>query len=106
MKLRFAVVFEQAPNNYSAYVPDLSGCISTGESFNDVQSAIRETIAFHIEDMLEQGEPLPEPQMSLTQAETHHSDVLAEYDDGMSEPPAKFAMVEVEVETPLSAPTG
>ena len=37
MKQKYAVVFERTPNNYSAYVPDLPGCVSTGESFEDVQ---------------------------------------------------------------------
>ena len=102
MKLKYAVVFEQAPNNYSAYVPDLPGCVSTGESFEDVQRTIREAITFHIEDILEYGEPLPEPKMSLHEAEAHHNEVLAEY--GVTDPelPAKIGMVEVETESSLS----
>ena len=106
MKRKYAVVLECTPSNYSVYVPDLPGCVSTGESLEDVRRTIREAINFHIEDMLELGEPLPETKMTLEDAEAHHSDVLAEYDDRMPEPPTKFAMVEVEVETPLSAPTG
>ena len=106
MRLNYAVVFEQTPNNYSAYVPDLPGCISTGESLEDVQSTIREAITFHIEAMLEHSEPLPEPKMSLEQAQSHHNDVLVEYDDTESELPAKFGIVEVEVDTRQSARTG
>ncbi len=102
MKQKYAVVFEQTPNNYSAYVPDLPGCVSTGASFEDVQRTIREAIAFHIEDILECGEPLPEPKMSLHEAEAHHNEVLAEY--GVTDPelPAKIGMVEVEAESSLS----
>ena len=111
MKPKYAVVFEQTPNNYSAHVPDLPGCVSTAESWEDIQRMIREAITLHIEAMLEHGEPFPEPQMSLEEAEAYHNDVLAEYDeealaefgDVGSELPTKFGMVEVEIETPLSA---
>ena len=105
MKQKYAVVFEQTPNNYSAYVPDLPGCVSTGESLEDVHRTISEAITFHIEDMLDQGEPLPEPKISLHEAEAHHNEVLSEYDDTGTELPAKFGVVEVEVETTLSART-
>ena len=94
MKQKYAVVFEQAPNNYSAYVPDLPGCVSTGESFEYVRRTIREAIALHLEDMLELGEQLPEPRMSLEQAEAHHNDVLAEYGEDAS---TRFCDVDVEL---------
>ena len=114
MKLKYAVVFEQTPNNYSAYVPDLPGCVSTAESWDDICGTIREAIIFHVEAMLELGEPFPEPKLSLEEAEAHHNDALAEYDEDISsafddvgpELPTKFSMVEVEVETPLSARAG
>ena len=112
MKQKYAAVFEQTPDNYSAYVPDLPGCVSTGESFEDVQRTIRKGITFHIAVMLEHGETFPEPRMSLKEAEAHHNDVLAEYDedslaefdDAEPELPAKFGMAEVDV--PTSAPIG
>ena len=106
MRLKYAAVFEQTPNNYSAYVPDLPGCVSTGESLEDVQSTIREAITFHIEAMLEHGEPLPEPRMSQDEAEAHHNDVLAEYADTDSELPAMIGIVEVEIDTRQSARAG
>ena len=49
--MRYAVVIEKAEGNYSAYVPDLPGCIATGATVSEVESEIRETIAFHIEGM-------------------------------------------------------
>ena len=101
MKLKYAVVFEQTPNNYSAYVPDLPGCISTGESLEDTRKTIREAITFHIETMLECGEPLPEPKMSLHGAEAHHNEVLAECGVMDPELPAKTGMLEVEPESSL-----
>ena len=58
---RFAVVIERAGTNYSAYVPDLPGCVATGESVGEVEREIREAIAFHIEGLREDGEAIPEP---------------------------------------------
>ena len=49
MRLRYAVVFERLPDNYGAYVPDLPGCISTGETWDEMQQMIREAISFHVE---------------------------------------------------------
>jgi predicted RNase H-like HicB family nuclease len=57
---------EKTENNYSAYVPDLPGCIATGATTEDVQRNIREAIALHVEGLRADGRPIPEPQ---TQAE-------------------------------------
>ena len=65
MRLCYAVVFEQTPNNYCAYVPDLPGCISTGKTWDEIQEMIQEAITGHVEVMLEYGDPLPERAMSL-----------------------------------------
>ena len=59
--MRYAVVIERAENNYSAYVPDLPGCIATGSTVAEVESEIREAISFHLEGMREDGLPLPQP---------------------------------------------
>ncbi len=58
---KYAVVVERGPNNYSAYVPDLPGCITTGKTLEDVERNIREAIELHLEGMVEDGEPIPEP---------------------------------------------
>ena len=58
--MRYAVVIEKAGNNYSAYVPDLPGCIATGASVAETESEIRDAIRFHIEGLLEDGLPVPE----------------------------------------------
>ncbi len=58
--MRYAVVIEKAGDNYSAYVPDLPGCIATGESIKDAEREIRLAIRFHIEGMLEDGVKVPE----------------------------------------------
>ena len=57
--MRYAVVIEKAEGNYSAYVPDLPGCIATGATVSEVESEIREAIAFHIEGMREDGLAIP-----------------------------------------------
>nr|WP_041447762.1 type II toxin-antitoxin system HicB family antitoxin [Thiocystis violascens] len=59
--MRYAVVIERAESNYSAYVPDLPGCIATGGTIEEVEAEIREAIAFHIEGMREDGIVIPEP---------------------------------------------
>ena len=57
----WAVVIEKAGSNYSAYVPDLPGCIATGDTVEEVEEQIREAIQFHIEGLKEDGLPVPEP---------------------------------------------
>jgi len=59
--MRYAVIIEQAEGNYSAYVPDLPGCITTGNSLIEIEQNIREAIAFHIEGLREEGLPIPTP---------------------------------------------
>jgi len=59
--VRYAVVFEKAPDNYAAYVPDLPGCVATGRTREDVDRHIREAIAFHVDGMREDNLALPEP---------------------------------------------
>jgi predicted RNase H-like HicB family nuclease len=49
--MRYAVVIEKAGNNYSAYVPDLPGCVATGATVEQAETEIREAIEFHIEGM-------------------------------------------------------
>ena len=58
--MRYAIVLEKTEHNYSAYVPDLPGCVATGASLQDTENLIREAIKFHIEGLLEDGLPLPE----------------------------------------------
>ena len=58
---KYAVVIEKGPRNYSAYVPDLPGCISTGATVDEVKTNIREAIAFHLDGLIEDGLPAPEP---------------------------------------------
>lgn len=59
--MRYAVVIEQADDNYSAYVPDLPGCVATGKTVAEAEQAIREAIEFHIEGLREDGAAIPKP---------------------------------------------
>ncbi len=59
--MRYAVVIEKAERNYSAYVPDLPGCVATGQTIKETQQQIREAIEFHLEGMREDGLSIPEP---------------------------------------------
>ena len=59
--MRYAVVIEKADGNYSAYVPDLPGCIATGPTVEAVEDRLREAIRFHIEGLAEDGLPVPAP---------------------------------------------
>lgn len=57
--MRYAIVIEKAEGNFSAYVPDLPGCVATGATFEEVESEIRDAIAFHLEGLREDGLPVP-----------------------------------------------
>jgi predicted RNase H-like HicB family nuclease len=59
--MRYAVVIEKSKSNYSAYVPDLPGCIATGSTIEETEASIREAIAFHLEGMREDQQSIPEP---------------------------------------------
>ena len=59
--MRYAIVIEKAGNNYSAYVPDLPGCIATGATVEETETQIREAIELHLEGIREDGLPIPQP---------------------------------------------
>lgn len=59
--MRYAIVIEKAEANFSAYVPDLPGCIATGATVAEVEKEMREAIRFHIEGLRADGQPVPQP---------------------------------------------
>ena len=59
--MRYAIVIERAETNFSAYVPDLPGCVATEATVEEVEAQIREAIAFHLEGLREDGLPVPQP---------------------------------------------
>jgi predicted RNase H-like HicB family nuclease len=63
--MRYAIVIENAGPNFSAYVPDLPGCVATGTTVQEVEREIREAIELHLEGMREDGLPIPPPSSSV-----------------------------------------
>ena len=63
--MKYAVVIERADCNYSAYVPDLQGCVATGSTIEEVERHIREAIEFHLEGFREDGLTIPKPSSSV-----------------------------------------
>ena len=59
--MRYAIVIENAGPNYSAYVPDLPGCVATGATVEEVEREMQEAIEFHLDGMARNGDPIPEP---------------------------------------------
>jgi predicted RNase H-like HicB family nuclease len=59
--MRFAILIDKTATGYSAHVPDLPGCVAAGETREETLQLIREAIAFHIEEMRQHGESVPEP---------------------------------------------
>jgi predicted RNase H-like HicB family nuclease len=59
--MRYAIVIEKAGGNFSAYVPDLPGCVATGATIPEVETEIREAIRFHIDGLKADGAAVPAP---------------------------------------------
>jgi predicted RNase H-like HicB family nuclease len=65
----FLIVIERTDSGYSAYSPDLSGCVSTGKTREETERNMREAIEFHVDGLREEGYPVPEPQASSSYVE-------------------------------------
>ena len=59
--MRWAIVIEGTEGNYDAYVPDLPGCVTVGNSLDELRAMMQEAIEFHLEGMRADGLPIPEP---------------------------------------------
>lgn len=66
---KYLIVIEETGTGYSAYSPDLDGCVSTGQTLDEIQKNIREVIEFHLERMRLEGLPAPEPHSHSTYVE-------------------------------------
>ena len=114
MNLKYAVVFEQTPNNFGAYAPDVPGCVSTGKTWDEMRANIREALSFHIDGMVQNGEPIPEPRMSVREAMAYHCEPLeehvleslAEFGESADGLPTTVEMVEIEVVLPQATTSG
>uniref|UniRef100_E6PLM3 HicB-like antitoxin of toxin-antitoxin system domain-containing protein n=1 Tax=mine drainage metagenome TaxID=410659 RepID=E6PLM3_9ZZZZ len=67
--MRYAIVIEPADGNFSAYVPDLPGCVATGATVAETEREIREAIAFHLEGLQQDGLTIPPPQSQVEYVE-------------------------------------
>ena len=61
MMNKYLIIIEKAGNNYSAYSPDIDGCISTGKTIEETKKNMQEALKFHIKGLMEDGLPVPEP---------------------------------------------
>jgi predicted RNase H-like HicB family nuclease len=59
--MRYAIVIEKAEGNYSAYVPDLPGCVATGATIRKIEAKIRDAIRFHVDGLRADGLAVPAP---------------------------------------------
>ena len=59
--MRYTVVYEKGENNWSAFSPDVPGCIATGKDRQETEQNFKEALEFHLEGLLEDGDPIPEP---------------------------------------------
>ena len=57
----YAVIYEWAGNNYSAYVPDLPGCVACGDTLEETEQLMKEAIELYIEELKNDGKPVPDP---------------------------------------------
>ena len=61
VQVKYAIVIENAGTNFSAYVPDLPGCVATGSTIEEAEDSIREAIEFHLEGLRADSLPIPAP---------------------------------------------
>ena len=70
--MRYAIVIEKAEGNYSAYVPDLPGCVAVGDTVEECEMSIQEAIEFHLRGLREDGIEIPKPVSILREVEISH----------------------------------
>jgi predicted RNase H-like HicB family nuclease len=76
--VKYVVVYEKAPRNWSAYVPDLPGCVAVGDTREEVEREIREAIIFHLQGMLMDSEPIPQPGTWAGEVEIHPEELVVD----------------------------
>ena len=67
--MKYTAVIEQTGNGYSAYVLDLPGCIAAGDTFAETEELIRQGVVYHLEEMIDYGEVVPEPTSKAIEVE-------------------------------------
>lgn len=81
--MKYTVIIEKAPNNYSAFSPDLLGCISVGDTPEEMREMIREALEFHLEGMLLDGHSIPEPTARIETLEASGQEYVVVYEKGL-----------------------
>ena len=61
MTMRYGIIIERGPKNFSAYAPDFPGCVAAADTKEETLTLIKEALQIHIEDMRKRGEPIPPP---------------------------------------------
>ena len=67
--MTYAIVIEPTETGYSAYVPDLPGCVAAADSYEDTAKLIEKAVVFHLESLREHGDPIPEPRTGVGSVE-------------------------------------
>ena len=67
--MTYAIVIEPTDNGYSAYVPDLPGCVAAADTYENSDRLIREAVIFHLDSLREHGDPIPEPRTGVGSVE-------------------------------------
>lgn len=67
--MKYPIVIEKAENNYSAYCPDLPGCVAAGNTPDETVELMRDAIKFHLAGLAEDGLPIPEPATTVEYVE-------------------------------------
>ncbi len=62
--MKYVVIVEKTGNGYSAYLPDLPGCVAAGDTVEETERLIQEAVTYHVEALRENGDPIPEPSTS------------------------------------------
>jgi predicted RNase H-like HicB family nuclease len=75
--MQYAIVIEPTSTGFSAYVPDVPGCVAAGETEAEVKALMREALQFHLEALLRDGEAIPEPTSRIGYVEIAETDVVA-----------------------------
>ena len=62
--MKYVVIVEKTGNGYSAYLPDLPGCVAAGDTVEETERLVQEAITYHLKALRENGDPIPEPSTS------------------------------------------
>ena len=81
--MKYTIIIEKAPNNYAAFSPDVLGCVSVGKTPDEMREMIREALEFHLEGMLLDGHPIPEPTAKIETLEAAGREYVVVYEKGL-----------------------